>query len=94
MLFYIKRALIVLILAFAIIYAVDFGVLEYRTTYTTEGIGSIPVQHFYVVKEKGNKVEYMLDTPTPEACVNSIFPHWGHPPCWYLKRHTRKRVDL
>jgi hypothetical protein len=52
------------------------------------------VQHFYVVKEKGNKVDYMLDTPVPEACVNSLFPHWGHPPCWYLKRHTRKRVDL
>jgi hypothetical protein len=26
--------------------------------------------------------------------VNSLFPHAGHVPCWYLKRHTQQETDI
>jgi hypothetical protein len=26
--------------------------------------------------------------------VNSLFPHAGDVPCWYLKRHTQQETDI
>ncbi len=91
--FYIKRAIVSLVLAFVVVYAADFGWIEYRAS-GTEAFGSIQVERYYAVKQKDGKTEYMFDKPAAETCVNSIFPHWGHSPCWYLSRHTRKRVDM
>jgi hypothetical protein len=92
--FYLKRSVLVLVLAFIAVYAADFAWIEYRTASSTEAFDSIQIKRYYAVKEKDGKTEFMFDTPSSETCVNSLFPHWGHPPCWYLKKHTRKRVDM
>lgn len=94
MISFIKRTLAGLVLAFALVYAADFGWIEYKVSSTTEAFDTIPIQRYYAVKEKDGKTEFMFDKPANEPCVNSLFPHWGHAPCWYLKRHTRKRVDM
>jgi len=26
--------------------------------------------------------------------VRSLFPHFGNPPCWYLRKHTEKQIDI
>jgi hypothetical protein len=92
--FYLKRVIVTLVIAFVILYAADFGWTEYLASSGTEAFDSIQVQRYYAVKQKDGKTEFMFDKPAKETCVNSIFPHWGHTPCWYLKRHTRKRVDM
>jgi hypothetical protein len=92
--FYLKRAIVSLVLACVVVYAADFGWIEYRVASGTDAFGSIQVERYYAVKEKDGKTEFMFDNPSKETCVNSIFPHWGHTPCWYLSRHTRKRVNL
>jgi hypothetical protein len=33
-------------------------------------------------------------TPTAWTCVNSLFPHQGYLPCWYLSKHTDQRTDI
>jgi hypothetical protein len=91
---YLKRAIVSLVLVFAVIYAADFGWIEYRASSGTEAFGSIQVKRYYAVKQKDGKTEYLFDNPTTETCVNSIFPHWGHIPCWCLSRHTQQRVNL
>ena len=94
MIFYLRRSILVLVLAFIAVYAADFAWIEYRTASSTEAFDSVQIERYYAVKEKDGKTEFMFDTPTSETCINSLFPHWGHTPCWYLKKHTRKRVDL
>jgi hypothetical protein len=42
---------------------------------------------------KDGKTQYSFDPPAPQDCVNSLFPHFGDSPCWYLKRHTRQTVN-
>ncbi len=56
--------------------------------------GSVSVRWFYAVTMKNKGTEYMFDDPQDEACVNSLFPHLGDPPCWYLKRHTQQEIDV
>ena len=48
----------------------------------------------YVIHEKNGKVEYQFGAPEEQPCVNSLFPHFGYAPCWYVRRHTQKQVDI
>jgi hypothetical protein len=42
---------------------------------------------------KDGKTQYAFDPPGPQECVNSLFPHLGDPPCWYLTRHTKQQIN-
>ena len=83
-----RRALLYLLSVLAVIYAADF--LAARTN----PLGSISVQPYYAIHLKNKKVEFDFDVPPEtDSCVQSFAPHLGYPPCWYLKRHTTRRVD-
>jgi hypothetical protein len=81
-------------LAAALVYAGDYLSLRYRFPNQRPQFGSVMVQRSYAVAMKDRKTEYMFDPPAPQACVNSLFPHFGDPPCWYLKRHTRQQITV
>jgi len=89
-----KRVLIIAVLAFALIYAGDYISLRYRIPNSREQFGSVMVEQSYAVPQKDKKVEYIFDPPAPQTCVNSLFPHFGDPPCWYLERHKRQQVNV
>ncbi len=36
----------------------------------------------------------MFTDPQTLGCVNSWFAHMGYIPCWYLNRHSTKRIDM
>lgn len=55
---------------------------------------SVTVQRMYAVKLKDKRTSYIMDKAQNVECVNSLFPHFGDPPCWYLRRHTEVEVDL
>jgi hypothetical protein len=42
---------------------------------------------------KDGKTQYAFDPPAPQDCVNSLFPHFGDLPCWYLNRHKQQQVN-
>jgi hypothetical protein len=69
--------------------SVRFGIPDHR-----EQFDSFEVRHFYAVKLKNRKTEYSFDQPQPMECVNSLFPHFGDQPCWYVKRHPVIQVNL
>jgi hypothetical protein len=57
-----------------------------------------PVEHirigrYYAVTNRWEEREYSVGSPTIETCVDALLPHFGHVPCWYLKRHTIQEVD-
>jgi hypothetical protein len=57
-------------------------------------IGSVDVDWFISVQEKGGKFELIYDHTQPESCVNSLFPHFGMPPCWYARRNSQRRIEM
>jgi hypothetical protein len=79
--------------ASAVVYVCDYGVFRYRSS-KGRAFGQVTVITYYAVGEKGNKTEYIFNSPQAVTCVNSIFPHGGYAPCWYLQRHKEQRTDI
>lgn len=78
----------------ALLYAADYLVLRYRVATNRSPYGTVTVQPYYAVPRKDHKIEYMFDDPRDVTCVNSIFPHLGDSPCWYLSRNKQRRIDM
>jgi hypothetical protein len=85
---------VALLALFVLVYASDYLTLRYRIVQDREPFGSVTVRHYYAVREKNGKTEFMFNPPETQTCVHSLFPHFGYPPCWYLNRHTEQRIDL
>lgn len=90
-----KRALLILAAAAIAVWTGDllsvrYGFPGHRSTY-----GSVTVRRTYAVPEKNMKKEdYFFLDPEAQTCVNSLFPHFGYPPCWYLERHRDQQVQM
>jgi hypothetical protein len=55
---------------------------------------SVLVQPYYAVHRKDKRMSFDFDVPVEsQSCVQSLAPHLGCPPCWYLKRHTTRRIE-
>jgi hypothetical protein len=78
----------------AVAYGLDYLVLRVRAATNRSAYGSVIVNHYTAVLQKNGKTTLTFDPPTPWTCVNSLFPHQGWLPCWYLSRHTDQRTDI
>ena len=83
-----------LLLAGALVYVGDYVSLRFRIPNNRDQFGSVIVQRSYAVTMKDKKTEYMFDPPQTQACVNSLFPHYGDSPCWYLANHQKQRIEV
>ncbi len=90
---FLQTILPVIILAAGLVYLGDFLSLRYRIP-NREPYGSVTVRELYAVKLKSKDTEYMYQPPEQQECVNSLFPHFGDQPCWYLKRHPRHQINI
>ena len=92
-----KRILLIsglgLLLAGAALYVCDYVSLRFRIPHNRAQFGSEIVQRAWVIPMKDGKTQYAFDPPAPQECVNSLFPHFGDSPCWYLSRHPRQQID-
>lgn len=89
-----KRIVLIPLLLLALVYACDYLSLSLRIPNNRQQYGSVMVRRSYAVPMKDRQTEYMFDPPAPQDCVNSLFPHFGDSPCWYLRKHTRQQVDV
>ena len=55
---------------------------------------NVHIDRVLAVREKFNKITYERTDPVMERCVYSLFPHFGSKPCWYVKRHTMRFIDI
>jgi hypothetical protein len=79
--------------AVVLAYAADSIVFRIRLA-RGKAYSSIVVSHYYAVKQKNGKTQFIFDPPGPENCVHALFPHAGCEPCWYLTRHPEQRTDI
>lgn len=76
------------------LFACDYLSVRFHVPAGREPFGSVQIQRYYAVTMKDKKTEFMFDPPQMQACVNSLFPHFGDPPCWYAERHKKQRIDM
>jgi hypothetical protein len=85
-----KRIAIVVVALLIIWYIGDFISLKIRRV----PLSTVQISTLYAVAQKDGKTEYEAGDPETQTCVNSMFPHMGYNPCWYVKRHKTKQVNL
>ena len=78
----------------ALAFGLDYAVLRVREATNRNAYGSVIVNHYTAVLEKNGKTTMTFDPPQPWTCVNSLFPHQGYLPCWYLSKHPDQRTDI
>lgn len=89
-----RRLSVAAVLFLAITYGVDYALLRYRVSANKAAFDTVTVKQVYAVPRNDHKLEYMSGDPQDQTCVNSLFPHLGDTPCWYLRTHTKQRIDL
>ena len=75
-------------------FGLDYAVFRIRAATHRNAYGSVTVNHYTAVLQKNGKTTLTFDPATPWSCVNSLFPHGGFQPCWYLRRHPDQRTDI
>ena len=87
---YAKWALWVIPVLLGLAYAADYIQLHSSQNPTS----TVSIKRYYAVGLKNGKTEMYYAEPENETCVNSIFPHLGYSPCWYLRRHNMKEISI
>jgi hypothetical protein len=83
-----RRGLLFTSTLLVVIYAADYVAAR------SNPLGSIQVQPYLAIHLKNKKTEFDFNVPEEtQNCVQSLAPHLGYPPCWYVKRKTIQRVD-
>jgi hypothetical protein len=88
------RIVSTVVLLALVTYAGDYLSLRYRIPKNRDPFPSVAIQPYYAIHQKNGKTEYDFAPPENQVCVHSLFPHFGYSPCWYVKRHTEKRIDI
>ncbi|HEY2383309.1 MAG TPA: hypothetical protein VGK48_19210 [Terriglobia bacterium] len=87
---YAKRALWIVPLLIIVAFLADY--VTFRAS--GQSLGTVSVRRYYTVGLKNGKTEFYYVDPENQTCANSIFPHLGYSPCWYLRRHNTKEISI
>jgi hypothetical protein len=90
----VKRTLIAAGMVVALAYAADDISVRYKIPAARQVTGAVLVRKIYAVRRKNGSTEFLFGDPANVSCVNSLVPHLGLSPCWYLERHTEQREDI
>jgi hypothetical protein len=89
-----KQWILAVLAVVALTYAADDVSVRFKLPASRQTLGSVQVRKVYAVKRKNGSTEFLFDDPVNVSCVNSLVPHVGLSPCWYLKRHTEQLEDI
>jgi len=90
----ILRAVLVLVLGLAALYAGDYLSARYRIPGNRQTLGSVQVKTLWAIRQKSGKFDYQLGDTVEQPCIRSIFPQFGYTPCWYLNRHASQVIEV
>jgi hypothetical protein len=94
----VKRVFLAVLLLLCLAYIADYLQMGYRVWRNRQPYGTVTIQIVYAISEKApqgtNKTEYQSGGAQDQTCVNSLFPHFGYSPCWYLSRRTAKQINI
>jgi hypothetical protein len=73
-------------------YAVDYAVLRFKASRNNGGSAFGSVTVVYGTPTKDGRVEIFTDQSQTVTCVNSLFPHLGYNPCWYVRKNRMQEI--
>ena len=88
------RIVVAVVLLVLLAYAGDYISVRYRIPKRRDPFATVTIQPYYAIHQKNGRTEYDFAQPETQVCVRSLFPHFGYSPCWYVNRHTDKRIDI
>ena len=91
---HVKHVLTGMIVLLLVVYVGDSVVVRVRIAKQLDPYGMVQVQRSYAVTMKNGKPEYFFEAPADQTCVNSLFPHFGYTPCWFLRRRKIQQVKM
>jgi hypothetical protein len=77
----------VLVVAF-LLYGGDYAILKARGP---SGLGTVNI--ILGTPMKDGRVQIFTGANQTETCVNSLFPHFGYQPCWYVRQNATQLVE-
>ncbi len=83
-----------LIIPSALVYIGDYVSLQYRIPGNREQFATVEIDPYLAIPQKGGRTEFVVSDPINETCVNSLFPHFDDSPCWYVRQHRKKRIQM
>jgi hypothetical protein len=90
----ILRVVEIVVLVLAGLYAGDNLSARYGIPGKRQTLGSVEVRTLWAVRLKNGHFDYSLGDTETQTCVRSLFPQLGYTPCWYLRRHATKRIEV
>jgi hypothetical protein len=90
----VKRIAIVAVALVCILYAGEFISVKYGIPASRKPFDVVQINKYYAVPQKGGKTEFEPGEPETQTCVNSVFPHLGYSPCWYVNRHRNQQINF
>ena len=86
-----QRIALALVAVTGLLYALDYLWLRFHLPAARQ---SVTVYPYYAVKQRSGKDDYYMLDPEVQTCVDSLFPHMGSAPCWYVKKHVNQKIDM
>jgi hypothetical protein len=87
---WLSRGILVLLASFVLTYLSDSAIFLFRGS----PLSKVTVNQFQSVPLKGTKIEYDYLGSSDVPCAQSLFPHAGQSPCWYLRRNPNQNTSL
>jgi hypothetical protein len=94
-----KRTLVGFLGLVAATFIADYGYVRVRMIHPkpTDPFETLTRNRLLAIPLKNGKLDYELDQVNPTdtlTCVHSLFPHFGDPPCWYLKPRINDPIPV
>jgi hypothetical protein len=90
----VKRIALVIACLLACVYVGDYAAVRIPIPQGRAAFSTVIVRPYYDVGLKSGKSDFYFLDPQKQTCVNSLFPHMGFNPCWYVRRHTHPRIAM
>lgn len=77
-------------------YLADYVLLRLRMAHpaATNPIEVLNFQPTYAVARKDCQAEFDFGATEQRTCIDTLFPHLGYSPCWYVKRTVQKPIPI
>jgi hypothetical protein len=89
-----QRIGLILAALLAIIYGGDYAVVRIPIPKGRAATSTVIVRPYLDVGLKSGKSDFYFLDSQKQTCVNSLFPHMGYNPCWYVRKHTHPAVKM
>jgi len=77
-----------------VVYVADYAAVAIPIPKGRAAYSTVIVRPYLDVGLKSGKSDLYFLPPQKQTCVNSLFPHLGYSPCWYLRRNTHPRTAM